>query len=104
MDHNFQLQLQQPMIHIEELPPEKYEDHKFETLVKQLTAKESTKRHMRQETEICQNKAIVGYNTNNSSLDGAEITPTSHHKQQSNSNSFASLYKQLSCFQPPAAS
>jgi hypothetical protein len=56
------------MIRIEELPPEDYKGHKFKTLARQLTTKESTKREMRQETENCQNKAIVGCNTNNSSL------------------------------------
>jgi hypothetical protein len=57
-------------VHIEELQNENYQNHHFETTVKQLTTKESSSRAMHCEAQQSVNQAIWGCNSNKSDFYG----------------------------------
>jgi hypothetical protein len=58
------------MIDIEELQNENYQNHHFETTVKQMTTKATSSRAMHCETKNATNQAIIRCNTNKSDLYG----------------------------------
>ena len=68
--------------HIEELQNEQYRNHFFETLLKQMTTKNTASRKLYKDTVATVNRAIFGFNTNKEDLYGLIRLPVGSPEYQ----------------------